>query len=98
MVLIKLTLAFTNCVRSLSPVETTQRMPASAACRASVPMTSSASTPSIINSGQPRAATAWCSGSIWRTRSGGMGGRCALYSAYHSSRKVLPLASNTQAR
>ena len=39
--------------QSLSPVEISVSMPAASACLASVPMTSSASTPSIINSGQP---------------------------------------------
>ena len=47
----------TSCVRSLSDDEMTVSMPASAACCASVPMTSSASTPSTISSGQPCART-----------------------------------------
>ena len=41
--------------------------------------------------------TAPNSGSICERRSSGMGGRCALYSANSSSRKVLPGASNTTA-
>jgi hypothetical protein len=68
----------TSWARSLSPVEMTQSMPAATACVASVPITSSASTPSTISSGQPFARTTSCSGSICRTRSSGIGGRCAL--------------------
>ena len=87
----------TSCARSLSPVDTTTSMPCAAACRASVPITSSASTPSSTRIGQPDAAIAACSGSIWRAMSSGIDGRFALYSGYQSSRKVLPLASKTQA-
>ena len=56
-----------------------------------------ASMPSIIRMGQPIARTASCIGSIWRARSSGIDARLALYSAYRSSRKVLPLASKMQA-
>src|SRR3569623_1859776 len=63
----------------------------------SVPITSSASTPSTTRHGRPLARTPSCSGSICATRSSGMGGRCALYCSNKSSRKVLPLASNTTA-
>jgi len=96
-VLIRRTWGVTSCARSLSPVETTACMPAASACRVKVPITSSASTPSTINNGQPSARTASCSGAIWQARSSGIEGRWALYSGYQSSRKVLPLASNTQA-
>ena len=88
----------TSCARSLSPVEITVSMPAAAACVASVPITSSASTPSIISSGQPFARTNSCNGSICATRSSGIGGRFALYCGYQSSRNVLPGASNTTAK
>ncbi len=67
------------------------------ACRASVPMTSSASTPGTINSGSPMARMMSCMGSICSASSPGIGGRFALYSAYRSSRNVLPRASNTTA-
>ena len=58
MVLISVTCGFTNCARSLSPVEMTVSMPPAAASVARVPITSSASTPSTIKSGQPSARTA----------------------------------------
>ena len=90
--------AVTSCARSLSPVDITVSMPAAAACDASVPMTSSASTPSIISSGHPFARTSSCNGPIWATRSSGIGGRFALYSGYQLSRNVLPGASNTTAK
>ncbi|MCY1306257.1 hypothetical protein D9M70_561090 [compost metagenome] len=83
---------------SLSPVEiTTGRLPA-ALCRARVPITSSASTPSTHSRGRPRARTLACSGSTWTRSSSGMEGRLALYSANISSRKVPPLASKTTAK
>ena len=88
----------TSCVRSLSDDEITVSMPAAAACVASVPITSSASTPSTISSGQPCARTSSCSGAICLTRSSGIGGRFALYCGYQSSRNVLPGASNTTAK
>ena len=65
-------------------------MPAATARCASVPMTSSASTPGIRSSGRPSASTAAISGSTWLRRSSGIGARCALYSANRSSRKVRP--------
>ena len=56
----------TSCVRSLSPVEITVFQPwTRSACVASVPMTSSASTPSTTTTGHPKAAMASSSGSIW---------------------------------
>jgi hypothetical protein len=88
----------TSCARSLSEVEITVSMPSRFAAFASVPITSSASTPSTTSIGQPFARTRSLSGSSWRTRSSGIGGRCALYSGYHSSRKVLPGASKTTAK
>ena len=48
----------TSCAMSLSPVEITVRTPWLRACSASVPITSSASMPSIITTGQPSARTA----------------------------------------
>jgi hypothetical protein len=75
----------------LSPVEITTSMPCAAAWRASVPITSSASTPSTIRIGQPQAATPSWIGSICRRRSSGIDGRLALYSGYQSSRKGLAL-------
>ena len=47
----------TNCAMSLSPVEISTLKPASAPCFASVPITSSASTPGTRSSGTPIAAT-----------------------------------------
>lgn len=89
--------SFTSCDRSLSPLETITSTPCAAATAASVPITSSASTPGTQTTGQPnRRTTSWM-GSICARRSSGMGERCALYSGYRSSRKVGPLASNTQA-
>ncbi len=44
------------------------------------------------------ARTSSFSGSICRARSSGIGGRFALYCGYHSSRNVLPGASNTTAK
>ncbi|CFP57705.1 Uncharacterised protein [Bordetella pertussis] len=78
MVLTSVTCGSTSCARSLSPVETMVSMPCALACRASVPMMSSASTPSMASSGQPRARTASWIGSICAARSSGMGGRCDL--------------------
>jgi hypothetical protein len=96
-VLTSVTRSSTSCAKSLSPVEITARQPSRFASSASVAMTSSASTPSMTSTGQPSAATASCSGATCTPRSSGMGVRFALYSAYSASRKVLPLASNTQA-
>ena len=91
------TLSSTSCARSLSPVATTVFMPRSLACRASVPITSSASMPSIMTSGQPSARTSsWITGICLR-RSSGIALRVALYSGYQSSRKVGPGASKTTA-
>ena len=89
--------SFTSWAMSLSPVEITTRMPSRAARSASVPITSSASTPSILSSGSPSASTASISGPVCALRSSGIGGRCALYSANRSSRKVRPGASKTTA-
>ena len=57
MVLISDTEGLTSCAKSLSPVEMMVSQPASVACLASVPMTSSASTPETIKTGQPKALT-----------------------------------------
>ena len=96
-VLISVTRGLTSCARSLSPVETITRWPLSAATRAIVPMASSASMPGTSSTGQPSRRTASWIGAICCASGSGIGARCALYSAYQSSRKVGPLASNTQA-
>ena len=71
--------SFTSCVKSLSPLETTTSIPWADAITASVPITSSASTPGTVNTGQPsRRTTSWI-GSICARRSSGMGDRWALY-------------------
>ena len=95
MVLNHSTSALTNWVKSLSPVAITVRQPACCARSANVPITSSASTPSCITTGQPSARTACSIGSICATKSSGIFARFALYSGYQSSRKVLPFASKT---
>ncbi len=97
MVLIKLTLSFTSCARSLSPVEMTTWCPLATAWRASVPITSSASMPGTTSTGQPSRRTISWMGSICCTSGSGIGARWALYSGYKPSRKVGPLASKTQA-
>ena len=89
--------SFTSWLRSLSPLEITTCMPWPAAVAASVPITSSASTPGIHSTGQPSSRTTSWMGSICARRSSGMGARCCLYSGYSASRKVGPLASKTQA-
>ena len=94
-VLISVTCAVTSCARSLSPVEISTGTSRALACAASVPITSSASTPGTHSSGSPIACTMPCSGSTCARNSSGIGGRWALYPAKISSRKVLPLASNT---
>ncbi|MNC84669.1 hypothetical protein D3C83_02280 [compost metagenome] len=71
---------FTSWVRSLSPLAMITRMRWRSACRASVPITSSASTPSISSSGQPIAAMVSLRGPSCATRSSGIDGRFALYS------------------
>lgn len=97
MVLIRVTFGVTNCAMSLSPVLISTAWPAFSASSAKVPITSSASTPGVTSSGNPIALTILCNGSICARRSSGIGGRCDLYSANSSSRKVFPLASNTTA-
>ena len=72
-------------------------MPSAAAASASVPMTSSASTPGTRRIGSPRASTTSHIGCTCARRSSGIGGRLALYSGYRSSRKVFPGASTTKA-
>ena len=96
-VLISVTRSSTSCARSLSPVETTTWCPLAAATRASVPMASSASMPGTCSTGHPSSRTTSWMGSTCCTSGSGMGARWALYSGNHSSRKVGPLASNTQA-
>ena len=55
MVLTSVTWSLTSCAMSLSPVETMLRIPFCVACCTRVPITSSASTPSMMTSGQPSA-------------------------------------------
>jgi len=97
MVLMSVILGETSCAMSLSPVEIRTARSCFAAAQASVPMTSSASTPGSRRMGSPMPFTATNNGSICARRSSGIGGRWALYSANKSSRKVLPGASNTTA-
>ena len=52
-VLTIVTRSLTSCAMSLSPVDIRTSIPAAAACRLSVPITSSASTPSIRKRGRP---------------------------------------------
>ena len=73
------TCSFTSCVRSLSPVEITESQPRFSAWRTSVPMTSSASTPSMVTIGQPSAAIVSSSGSICAASGSGIAWRVALY-------------------
>ena len=95
MVFISVTRSVTSCARSLSPVLMSTSWPLAAATRARVPMASSASMPGTSSTGQPiKRTTSWMGSICWRSGSG-MGARWALYSGYQSSRKVLPLASNT---
>lgn len=63
MVLTSVMCPSTNCAMSLSPVEITTGRPPAALCRARVPITSSASTPSTQSSGSPSARTLACNGS-----------------------------------
>ena len=80
MVSITVTCSLTSWLRSLSPLEITVWMPRSVAMQASVPITSSASTPGTFSTFQPsRRTTSWI-GSICARRSGGIGERVALYS------------------
>jgi hypothetical protein len=87
----------TSWAKSLSLVDTVTARPSSTPCSASVPITSSASTPDTRRIGKPSASTICSIGSTWARRSSGIGGRCALYSGYISSRKVGPDASITNA-
>ena len=65
-------------------------MPSAQACSASVPITSSASTPDTRSIGKPSACTICSIGSTCARRSSGIAARVALYSGYSSSRKVGP--------
>ena len=65
MVSMTVTCSFTSCVRSLSPLEiTVLRCPARSPCTASVPITSSASTPGTCSTFQPSSRTTSWIGSI----------------------------------
>ena len=98
MVLTRVMRSSTSWAKSLSPVDINTSMPCSRACTASVPITSSASTPVTRRIGKPSAPTMRSIGSTWDRRSSGMEGRLALYCGYISSRKVGPGASATKAR
>ena len=74
------TLSLTSWVRSLSPVEMTESQPWAWAWRTSVPITSSASTPSTTTTGQPSARMVSIIGSICTARGSGIAWRVALYS------------------
>ncbi len=97
MVLTSATPGRTSWAKSLSLVEMVTSMPARAPCTASVPITSSASTPSTRRIGKPNACTICSIGSTCARSSSGIGGRFALYCGSRSSRKVLPGASITNA-
>ena len=87
----------TSWAKSLSLVEMVTSMPSAAPCSASVPITSSASTPGSRRMVKPSASTIRHIGSTCARRSSGIGGRLALYCGYSASRKVGPLASTTKA-
>jgi hypothetical protein len=61
-------------------VEITESMPRVSAMRTSVPITSSASTPSMVTIGQPIAAIVSSSGSTCCASGSGIAWRVALYS------------------
>ena len=78
MVSMMLMCGVTSCARSLSPLEMTTSTPCCAAACASVPITSSASTPGTASTVQPSSRTTSWIGSIWLRRPSGMGARWAL--------------------
>ncbi len=78
MVLIRVIPGVTSCAMSLSPVLINTGRPIFSASRASVPITSSASTPETAIKGRPIAFTILCRGSICARRSSGIGGRWDL--------------------
>ena len=78
MVFTSVTLSVTSCAKSLSPVEISTDSPDASACFASVPMTSSASTPGTASSGNPNALIIACSGWICSRSSSGIFSRFAL--------------------
>ena len=80
MVSMMVTCGSTSWLRSLSPLETITRTPCAAAVLASVPITSSASTPGMSSTVQPSSRTTSWIGAICARRSSGIGLRCALYS------------------
>ncbi len=88
----------TSCWKSLSPVTITTSPPAAAMRVASVPITSSASTPRISTTRGRSASTTRRMSPICGTSSSGIDERFALYSAYISSRNEPPGASNTSPR
>jgi len=93
-VLISVTCAVTSCARSLSPVEISTGTLRALACAASVPITSSASTRAHTTAeGPSHARSRAAARPAHATRRASRA--VALYSAKISSRKVLPLASNT---
>ena len=78
MVLTRVMPGRTSWAKSLSPVEMVTSIPVSLPCTASVPITSSASTPGTRKIGKPSASTMAHMGSTWARRSSGIGGRLAL--------------------
>ncbi len=77
----------------------TTSQPFARACSTSVAITSSASTPGTVITGQPIAVTILGKLSIWTTSSSGGSLRVALYAGYISARNVRTpdLSSNTTA-
>ena len=82
-----------SCIRSLSDEQITTCIPAALATLASVAMMSSASNPATSSWVRPNASTTWRVSAICAASSGGIGGRCALYSGKISLRKLSPGAS-----
>ncbi len=82
-----------SCMRSLSDEQITTCIPAALATLASVAMMSSASKPGISSWVRPNASTTCRVSAICAASSGGIGGRCALYSGKISFRKLSPGAS-----
>ena len=78
MVSITVMCSSTSWLKSLSPLEIITSMACREAMQASVPITSSASTPGTAMTFQPSISTTACTGSIWLRKSGGIGERLAL--------------------
>ena len=74
------TSALHSCIRSLSDEQMTTRIPSFTANPATVAITSSASKPGTHRVWMPNASTTRWTSSTCTANSGGIGGRCALYS------------------